>query len=174
MKLKHFILVLGLLPATLFAQKNTQETRINLSFILPELRIETQIAEITSLKLGVGYMPIGEYEQVNGKVTKNTIESLISISVEPRFYVSTKRRLDMGKSTDYFSGGYIGIPVSMFVSKGFAFGALYGTQGMLGNSKVFFYNVGIGFGYVKLDLEKAKDIQGADIMSEIALGIRLK
>lgn len=174
MKLKHLILGLGLLPATLFAQENIQETRVSLSFIIPQLRIETQIAEITSLKFGVGYMPVGEYENVNGEVTKNTIESLISVSIEPRFYVSRKRRLEMAKSTNYFSGGYIGIPASMYVSKGFSFGALYGTQGMFGSSKLFFYNVGIGLGYINIELEKNKDLQGADFISEIALGIRLK
>lgn len=174
MKLKFITLLLVLLPATLLAQYEKQDTRVNLSFLMPELRIETQIGEITSLKSGIGFIPIGTYTNTNGKTTENTLEYLVSLSVEPRFYVSRERRMSLGKSYNYFSGGYVGIPAYLFVGKGFSLGALYGTQGMFRNSNTFFYNLGIGLGYVDIESEKNNDYRKGNIISEFAIGIRLK
>ncbi len=168
------ILCLGFLSLTAFAQEEKQKTSVRLGLLFPELIVEMQNAEASSFKMGVGIMLAGEYRSENGETTKNTIETITHFNFEPRFFVSRKRRLAMNKSIDNFSGGYIGIPATVYLSKGYSVGALYGTQGTLGRRKDFFYNLGIGVGYVNIELEQNDDIQGADLLTEATIGFRLK
>lgn len=160
-----------------FAQKKysiKQDTRIWLSLLVPSIDGELQIGEISSLRFGVALGAAGEFESVNGETTKNTIEFFPEIKLEPRFYVSRNRRLDLGKSVDYFSGGYIGIPMATYLDKGYYFGGLYGIQAMFGNSTRFFYDLGVGLGYYDLDVsDDIKPFTGVTLLSKLGLGIRL-
>ncbi len=173
MKLKQFVLALCLLPLTTLAQEK-QATRVRLSLLLPELQIEMQTGISSSLKVGVGILPVGEYQSTNGQETKNTLETLVNINLAPRFFTTRKRRQEMGKTMDYFSGGYVGIPLHLYGNQGYSLGVIYGTQGMLGQKKLFFYNFGVGLGYMDIDLKKNEDLKGADIVGAFGFGFRLK
>lgn len=174
------MLTLGLFLSTTlttFAQKNysvKQDTRIWLSFFVPSVDVELQIGEISSLRFGVALNGAGDFESVNGETTKNTLEFFPEIKLEPRFYVSRNRRLDLGKSVDYFSGGYLGLPMATYLDKGYSFGAIYGIQAMFGNSTRFFYDLGMGLGYYKLDVsDMYKEFTGGGPIGKLGLGIRL-
>ena len=173
MKLKALIVAICLLPLTVLAQEK-QDTRVWLSLFMPELRVEMQTGASSSLKTGVGLFFVGEYQSVNGETTKNTLESIVHINAEPRFFTTRKKRKTTNKTIDYFSGGYVGVPFHLYGSQGFSIGATYGTQGTLGQKHAFFYNFGIGLGYIDLELEKNPDLKGGDLIGTFGFGFRLK
>ncbi|MGB0884016.1 MAG: hypothetical protein ACPG4W_07015 [Flavobacteriales bacterium] len=164
-----------LLPLTSFAQQRANtESRIWLSILNPSLRIEMPIADEWSMNAGASILFAGEYEKVNGVETKNTIESLPAITLEARYFTTRAKRSEMGKTTDYFSGGYLGIPLNLYVGKGFSFGALYGVQGVNRRTSRFFYNLAIGLEYTDIEFDKNDPKQGVFLGSTLGLGVRLK
>lgn len=154
--------------------RNNNESKVWLSLLLPELRIEVANTEKITSTVGLGYLWTGEYESINGVETKNTIEGLPFISAMPKYRTTIDRRQNLGKTLDNFSGGYVALPIHYYLSKGYQLGLVYGTQGTWGRTALFFYNFNIGLGYSNVDLEKNKDIEGVGLAGGFNIGIRLK
>lgn len=84
-------------------------------------------------------------QSINGVVVAREAAILPFATLEPRFYVTQARRRRLGLRTDRFSGGYIGVPLTVgFATKSFGAGVQYGFQRALG--RVGYWNIGIGLG----------------------------
>lgn len=174
--MKKTILAISTIISTFaFAQQRpNSNSNIWLSLIMPKLSVEVGLTESISLSAGIGQFWVGEYENVNGVVTKNTIEGITTLSLLPKIRTTIAKRREFGKTTDNFSGGYVALPVIQYLSKGYGLELVYGTQGTWGKTGLFFYNINAGLGYSKVDLEENPDVDGIGLTGSINIGFRLK
>jgi hypothetical protein len=146
-------LLLGLifLSASLFAQETDNDsavaepkTVVRIGVLMPALQVEQTIARnktiVFDLWTGFSYVHV----KTEGGTTSDLVFTP-GITVQPRFYTNLEYRRAIHKTTDYYSGTYIGIPVSLFF-KGFgmAGGVVGGFQKKLGNSGFWNMSVGVG------------------------------
>lgn len=112
---------------------------VRLSLISPALLIEQKLKADASLS----YCLFTSY----GYSNPNDKDFYLGFRVEPRYFFNQEHRKSQGKRTDYLSGGYLGVPMTVGISRSpfFEMGPLIGFQRTLGNRG--FWHIGFGAGF---------------------------
>jgi hypothetical protein len=150
-KFTHFTILL-ILTGSLYAQISDHDslvshpkTIIRLSILTPGFQVEQMIGRdktiVVDLSTGFSY----QFKWYSGNSSSNFIV-FPSFSVTPRFYTNQEYRRARNKSTDYYSGTYIAIPLTLIYYKnmGFRGGIEGGFQKKFGNAG--FWNIAFGVG----------------------------
>ncbi len=121
------------------------ETILRLSLLIPGFEVEHTIARNKTIVFSLWTAFSYTYSSV-GYGAASTLSFYPGFSVNPRFYTNLDERREKGKTSEYYSGMYIGIPLSVFISKyfGASGGIEAGFQKKLG--KKGFWNASLGMG----------------------------
>ncbi len=150
-KTSLFVILLITLSLSLFGQEQVNDTLVpepktivRLGLIWPSFQVEQTIARnktlVFDLWTGFSYL----HQSINGQ-SSSSFEMDPGFTIQARFYTNLEYRRDIHKTTDYYSGTYIGIPVSVFFKNaGMAGGIVGGFQKKLGESG--FWNISGGVG----------------------------
>lgn len=123
-------------------------TVVRLHVLPPGILVEQSIGQnatiVFDFKLGLLY----QYQEING-VSQSYFYTLPALMVQPRFYTTQAKRERLGRRTDYFSGGYVGIPITYafetkYTYSAFTLGGVYGFQRTLGRKA--YWNIAGGLG----------------------------
>ena len=127
----------------------TPNTVVRVHLLPPGALVEQAIGQnatiVLDFQLGLAYT----YQEVNG-VAESAFYTFPTLMAQPRFYTTQEKRKRLGRRTDYFSGGYVGIPlVYTFETKSFGstftLGGMYGFQRTLGQKG--YWNIAGGLGF---------------------------
>lgn len=172
--IKHFsIILLSIISISGYSQEkdnntsNEHQSIIRLSFIAPGLLFEQQVKNNFTLtagvKIGISYTSTN----INGQ-RSSELEFYPAFVFEPRYYTTIARRKERGKQTDYFTSGYIGLPFYKGIGNDdFSVGVLYGFQGPI--SRRGFWNIGIGYGFVKTNGRRGSE----QVIGDLGIGVVL-
>ena len=137
-----------------FAQTSNEKdanTIIGLNIFTPGIKIEQQLAKSTTIIADFWTEYNFEFA-VSNDITTTDFEMTYGVGLEPRFYTTLEKRKRKGRRTDYFSGGYIGIPFNYtFKSEDISGGVVYGFQSTLW--KKMYINASGGLGVLKSKTE---------------------
>ena len=123
-------------------------TVVRLHVLPPGMLVEQRVGQnatvVVDFQLGLAY----HYQEVNG-VSHSTLYTFPTLMAEPRFYTTQAKRERLGRRTDYFSGGYVGIPLvytfeTRYAYSTFTLGGVYGFQRTLGRKG--YWNIAGGLG----------------------------
>lgn len=122
-----------------------QSTVIRLSLLAPYLGAEQKLSETISISGNIGVGGTIFRERINDV---SRLRAIIKpyVSIEPRMYLGMKKRAAKGKRVDYFSGFYVGIPFTRFLTESrYSICSLFGFQRAF--SEIGFFSIGLGPSY---------------------------
>lgn len=159
---------------TAFCQeKKLTKSEIKISALFPEMILEFALADAISVKSGFSMIPVG-YTSINEDIIDIEIKSLKPrIQAMPRVYTTRVRRDRKGKSSEHFSGGYLGLPIDFILDVGKEGGVVYGSQGTFKNSN-FFYDFNFGVGAFSHGEKKYQKTVGLQLRTAFRIGYILK
>lgn len=151
---KSILLVTSLLmlSVNLFSQNlmsdsavSQPKTILRLSLLIPSFEVEQTIARNKTIVFSL-WSAFSYFYTSTEQGSTSSLSFYPGFSVNPRFYTNLDERREKGKTSEYYSGMYIGIPLSVFIIKDFGAsgGIEAGFQKKLGKSG--FWDVSLGMG----------------------------
>jgi len=151
---KSFLLVTSLLTLSvnLFSQNlmsdsavSQPKTIVRLSLLIPGFEVEQTIARNKTIVFSL-WTAFSYIQTSSEQGSTSSLSFYPGFSVQPRFYRNLEERREMGKTTEYYSGMYIGIPLSVFKIEDFGAsgGIEAGFQKKLGKSGFWDISLGVG------------------------------
>lgn len=122
-----------------------QANILRLSILAPYIGLERKLSETISVfgRIGSG---VSYSKQVTNNVTSRELMFSPYVDIEPRFFLGMGKRAAKGKRIDYFSGYFIGTPLTVSLTNPeYSFGSILGFQRAF-KKKVFFH-IGLGSVY---------------------------
>ncbi len=124
---------------------NQPKTILRLSLLLPSFEVEQTIAKNTTIVFSL-WTTFSYVKMIYANGSTSSLSFYPGFSIQPRFYRNLEERREMGKTTEYYSGMYIGIPLSVIKIAGFGAsgGIEAGFQKKLGKSGFGDISLGVG------------------------------
>ena len=97
---------------------NQPKTILRLSLLLPSFEVEQTIAKNTTIVFNL-WTTFSYVKMIYANGSTASLSFYPGFSIQPRFYRNLEERREMGKTTEYYSGMYIGIPLSVIKIAGF-------------------------------------------------------
>lgn len=154
------VILLFLLCATAVSQNNNTQIEypssvIRLHVLAPGITFEKNIIKNSTIVFDLGSGFSYQYLSVNGE-SQSDYYFIPYFKVEPRVYRNLKKRKELNKQTNYYSGQYfgfqakVGLPTKQ-IDLWQSYGPLWGFQKTFG--KKGYWNIGLGFGAFISDKE---------------------
>jgi len=143
-----------------------QATNLRLSILSPAFEAELKLNETASLSLQA-WTQLGFSYTMTSSSTTMYFYLVAGLKAEPRFFVTMDKRRLMGRRTDRFSGGYVGLPLTIELLTPYAsFGPVYGFQNIIGTKGFWRIEAGLGGLLTPTTLSPA-------ILSNLSIGFML-
>jgi len=121
------------------------KTILRLSLLIPSFEVEQTIARNKTIVFS--FWTAFSYAYISTKQgSTSSLSFYPGFTVNPRFYTNLEERRENGKISEYYSGTYIGIPLSVFIIKDFGAsgGIEAGFQKKFGKSGFWDASLGMG------------------------------